>query len=80
MISYTSGTTNEKPKGAMITHLNMYAGYAKHEFLGFSYFEDDVYLSYVPLSHIYEQLMVSSSLMFGFMIGFHRPLHLAQGN
>jgi long-chain acyl-CoA synthetase len=58
LISYTSGTTGEDPKGAMITHLSMYAGFTKHEFLGFSYLEDDVYLSYVPLSHIYEQQII----------------------
>jgi long-chain acyl-CoA synthetase len=38
--------------------------------LGFDFTPDDVYLSYVPLTHVYEQIMMTDAIMFGFRIGF----------
>jgi long-chain acyl-CoA synthetase len=38
--------------------------------LGFNFTINDVYLSYVPLTHVYEQIMICDSVMFGFRVGF----------
>lgn len=38
--------------------------------MGFDFTVDDTYLSYVPLTHVYEQIMLTNSIMFGFKIGF----------
>jgi len=55
MIIYTSGTTG-RPKGAMITHENILkTTEAFTEALPFS--QDDEMLSYLPLAHIYENLI-----------------------
>lgn len=52
-IIYTSGTTG-RPKGVMLSHHNMLAvahGALQH----FSVFDDDVFLSFLPLSHTLER-------------------------
>jgi long-chain acyl-CoA synthetase len=53
-IIHTSGTT-ANPKGAMITHGNLVFNYeAVIQCVDFT--EDDVFLSWLPLSHIYERV------------------------
>ncbi|MBM4327164.1 MAG: long-chain fatty acid--CoA ligase [Deltaproteobacteria bacterium] len=55
MIIYTSGTTG-RPKGAMITHRNILG--ITETFITVNPFRDeDEVLSYLPLAHIYENLM-----------------------
>lgn len=55
MIIYTSGTTGP-PKGAMITHANILS--ITESFTTFNpFFPDDEMLSYLPLAHIYENLI-----------------------
>lgn len=50
-LGVTSGTTGS-PKIVMLTHKNFISGQVSADFLGFGFSEDDVYLSYVPLSHV----------------------------
>ena len=54
----------------MLTHLNFVSGQVCQDYLGFSFTTDDVYLSYVPMTHVYEQIMIIDSIMFGFRVGF----------
>ena len=69
ILGVTSGTTGE-PKAAMLTHLNFISGQVCEEFLGYNFTSEDVYLSYVPLTHVYEQIMHINAIMNGFRIGY----------
>lgn len=66
--SYTSGTTGN-PKGVLLTHKNMVSVIATGETEGFN--SEDVYISYLPLPHVMERLVVSCIMHFGGMIGFY---------
>lgn len=79
VIMYTSGTTGD-PKGVMLTHSNLIAAIGGVspcvDFLG----PDDVYMSYLPLAHIFERDCVSAMLGVGGAVGFYHgnPRELAQ--
>jgi len=70
ILMYTSGTTGH-PKGVMLTNKNMIstisAGYLH---LG-GVREDDVYLSYLPLAHILERVVLTAVLHCGASVGFY---------
>lgn len=53
-VIHTSGTT-ANPKGAILTHGNLVFNYeAVHQVIDFT--PDDIFLSWLPLSHIYERV------------------------
>ena len=75
MLSYTSGTTGD-PKGVKLTHKMVLNGaqainarYKDHP-EGFLT-EKDCYISYLPLSHSFEQCMQAQSLVYGKKCGFY---------
>lgn len=70
-ICYTSGTTG-KPKGALITHQNMLSVMAAGLEGVIQARKEDLYLSFLPLPHIFERIVVNSLLACGAAIGFYR--------
>lgn len=74
VICYTSGTTGD-PKGVMLTHGNIIAdaGAAFSTFPGdFKLGNQDAHLSFLPLAHVFEQLIVAALITVGAKIGFYR--------
>jgi long-chain acyl-CoA synthetase len=67
-IIYTSGTTGQ-PKGVMLTHGNILSNVeAAVELLGVT--EDDVALSFLPLSHAFERMVLYTYLYAGASVAF----------
>jgi len=56
IICCTSGSTG-KPKGVMITHWNIISSFAAIEERGLTFTHEDVAISYLPLSHLFEHLV-----------------------
>ena len=77
-INYTSGTTGN-PKGAKVSHNSIILNTDVIEMLGFYLVvENDIYLSFLPLAHIMETLimgvLVSRGIRIGFYSGDHKKL------
>ncbi|KAJ3237601.1 Long-chain-fatty-acid--CoA ligase 5 [Chytriomyces hyalinus] len=70
-ISYTSGTTGE-PKGAMLTHKNLVSMLQSSLDHGIDYNENDVYISYLPMAHVYEKVAFTALTGMGAAVGFYR--------
>ncbi|KAK4476346.1 hypothetical protein RD792_015495 [Penstemon davidsonii] len=72
-IMYTSGTTGN-PKGVMISHesiLSIISGVNQQlESMNEEFSEADVYLSYLPLAHIFDRVMEELFISKGASIGF----------
>lgn len=70
-LCYTSGTTGN-PKGAILSHGNYISAIASTLVTDAGINENDVHLSYLPLPHVMERLIVHTMLFMGASIGFYR--------
>ena len=72
-IIYTSGTTG-RPKGVMLSHANMLSN--AHACLDtFAVYSDDVFLSFLPLSHTFERTLgYYLNVMTGATVAFARSI------
>jgi len=71
-IIYTSGTTG-KPKGAMLSHANLCAVTADlHRTVGIR--PSDTTLLFLPLAHVYAQLVYHAQVRIGFTVAFARSM------
>jgi long-chain acyl-CoA synthetase len=67
-IIYTSGTTGE-PKGVMLTHWNIaFNAIASGDYLDIE--PDNVMLSFLPLSHIFERMVLYLCMHYGVQINY----------
>lgn len=79
-IMNTSGTTGN-PKGVMLTHGNILANIEGAQFWVIELVPDDVSLSYLPLSHIFERLAGHYlPLSVGVTIGYAESIHTIPDN
>ncbi|KAG9152215.1 hypothetical protein Leryth_016390 [Lithospermum erythrorhizon] len=69
-ICYTSGTTGT-PKGVVLSHANLIANIAGVSG-SIKFFPSDIYISYLPLAHIYERANQILSAYNGTAIGFYQ--------
>ncbi|KAJ1942500.1 long-chain fatty acid-CoA ligase, partial [Linderina pennispora] len=70
---YTSGSTG-KPKGVVLTHRNLLSTLSAIIIMVLSYkIDSDMYLSYLPTSHILEYIIQLAALTGGVPIGFGTP-------
>eukprot|EP00579_Thalassiosira_antarctica_P001854 CAMPEP_0201869920 /NCGR_PEP_ID=MMETSP0902-20130614/3247_1 /ASSEMBLY_ACC=CAM_ASM_000551 /TAXON_ID=420261 /ORGANISM="Thalassiosira antarctica, Strain CCMP982" /LENGTH=682 /DNA_ID=CAMNT_0048395485 /DNA_START=6 /DNA_END=2054 /DNA_ORIENTATION=- len=76
---YTSGTTGN-PKGALITHDNIMSAVGGLATSGVQMLPTDRHISYLPLPHIYERMVVAQMITYGASIAFFRgdPLLLIE--
>ncbi|MCI0337847.1 MAG: long-chain fatty acid--CoA ligase [Acidobacteria bacterium] len=71
-IIYTSGTTGE-PKGVMLTHHNLVSNALRSGEV-FDLHDNDVALSFLPLSHVFERTVLYIYMWFGVKICFARAV------
>ncbi|XWS39329.1 hypothetical protein CRYUN_Cryun18bG0042700 [Craigia yunnanensis] len=69
-ICYTSGTTGT-PKGVVLTHGNLISSSAGCS-IATKFNPSDIYISYLPLAHIYERAYQISLSYFGVAVGFYQ--------
>ncbi|XP_055816745.1 long chain acyl-CoA synthetase 6, peroxisomal-like [Solanum dulcamara] len=69
-ICYTSGTTGT-PKGVVLSHANLIANVAGMT-LAIKFYPSDIYISYLPLAHIYERANQITSVYYGVAVGFYQ--------
>ncbi|XWS54003.1 hypothetical protein CRYUN_Cryun10bG0050500 [Craigia yunnanensis] len=69
-ICYTSGTTGT-PKGVVLTHGNLISSSAGCS-IATKFNPSDIYISYLPLAHIYERAYQITLAYFGAAVGFYQ--------
>ncbi|XWS57539.1 hypothetical protein CRYUN_Cryun09bG0183200 [Craigia yunnanensis] len=69
-ICYTSGTTGT-PKGVVLTHGNLIANVAAF-CRALKFYPSDIYISYLPLAHIYERTNQIICVYHGMGVGFYQ--------
>nr|AJQ20632.1 Long-Chain Acyl-CoA Synthetase [Salvia miltiorrhiza] len=69
-ICYTSGTTGT-PKGVVLSHGNLIANVAGTR-MGFKLYPSDLFISYLPLAHIYERVNQIVVVYIGAASGFYQ--------
>ncbi|KAF5952228.1 hypothetical protein HYC85_010172 [Camellia sinensis] len=69
-ICYTSGTTGT-PKGVVLTHGNFIANAAGSSY-AIKFYSSDIYISYLPLAHIFERANQVLSAYYGVAVGFYQ--------
>lgn len=69
-ICYTSGTTGT-PKGVVLTHNNLISSVAGF-CMAIKFNPADIYISYLPLAHIYERSNQIMSVYYGVAVGFYQ--------
>ena len=72
IIMYTSGSTGV-PKGVVLSHEAMIATVNSFRYVVEKPTEEDIYLGYLPLAHIYELLTEMTMLSQGIPIGYSSP-------
>ncbi|GGA66478.1 AMP-dependent synthetase/ligase [Ornithinibacillus halotolerans] len=79
-IIYTSGTTG-KPKGTMLTHENFLANIQSVKFWFIELLPEDLALSYLPLSHVFERMAGHYTLLsIGTTIAYAESIETIQEN
>ncbi|KAL8121722.1 long chain acyl-CoA synthetase 6, peroxisomal-like [Apium graveolens] len=69
-ICYTSGTTGT-PKGVVLSHANLIANVAGATY-SMQFSPSDIYISYLPLAHIYERFNQILVAYYGGAVGFYQ--------
>ena len=74
-LSYTSGTTGT-PKGTMLTHKQLAAQLFTLDNAGVNLNKTDMYLSYLPLAHVFERVINLFCMYIGATVGFYSGSNL----
>lgn len=70
VLSYTSGTTGQ-PKGTMLTHLQLISQIQTLPVLNVILDYNEVYMSYLPLAHVFERVINLMCIYIGATIAFY---------
>ena len=70
IFSYTSGTTGD-PKGVKLSHKNLLSTGASFETILQNLTRADIEISYLPLTHSFEQMILACIVIYGLKCGFY---------